>query len=92
MRVILALVVVLLLAIGALCGSSYYAVVSKANASYAELAPVSARISRFKTTGEHTFSIFWKLRFKKPSKQAPSVAVWHIKPFGKVDFEGTKRN
>ena len=92
MRILLALIAVLLLVFAGLCGASYYAVVSKANTTYADLAPVSARLSRFKTSGDHRFSIFCKLHFNKASKRAPSVAVWHVTPFGKVDFEGGKHD
>jgi hypothetical protein len=83
--------IVFIAAVAALYGFAHHTVVQKADASYSDFAPVSARLSRFKVTGAHTFSIFWKLRFAKESRRTPSVAVWHARPFGAVDFEGAKR-
>ncbi len=89
-RLVIGLLVILIIGAGALCGTSYYQVVEKANAAYAQFAPASARISRLKRTGAYTLSILWKLRFAKPSSRAPTVAVWHLQPFGAVDFQGGK--
>lgn len=90
LRAIVILLLVIVAAIGVLCFVSHRAVVEKANASYADFAPVSAHWSRFKVTGAHTFSVFWKLHFAKQSNRTPSVALWHARPFGAVEFEGGK--
>jgi hypothetical protein len=90
-RAIVILLLVVIVATGVLCFVSHRAVVEKANASYSDFAPASARWSRFKVTGAHTFSIFWKLRFAKESKRTPSVAIWHARPFGAVELQGGQR-
>ena len=91
LRVIIIVLVLLLIGGGGLLLAIHQSVVAKANASYGRYVPVSARLSRFKSSEGHGFSIFWKLRFAKQSTQTPSVAVWRTRPFGTVDFEGAKR-
>ena len=90
-RTLIVLLIIVVIAGGALCYVSYRAVVAKADASYTEYGGASARLSRFKAGAGHTFSIIWRLRFTKQSKQTPSVAVWHAQPFGSVEFQGAKR-
>ena len=84
--------VVLLVCFGALWAVARHDVVTKAQAQYHEFGAPGASFSRFKSTENRGLAMFWKMHFAKPSKSAPSVAVWHFKPFGDVTFEGGKKS
>ncbi len=88
---LLIILVPLLLGVGVMFFISHKAVVEKANADYAEAAPVSARFSRFKANDTDRLLVLWKLRFAKETGSRPSFGVWHLQPFGRVTFEGGKR-
>lgn len=90
-RIVLIIVGILVIAVGVIFGMSHHAVVEKANASFTDAAPASAAFSRFKNTQPQGFVIIWKLHFAKANKRAPSVAVWHFRPWGAVDLEGAKK-
>lgn len=90
-RIILIIVGVVLIAVGAVFGMAHHAVVEKANAAAADAGSASAAFSRFKNTDPQGFVIIWKLKYAKPNKHVPSVAVWHFKPWGAVDLEGAKK-
>lgn len=90
-RLIPILVLVVVVALGGFYAYAHNAIVQKVNADYASAGPVSARLSRFKSADDKGFAIFWKLRFEKGGKHAPSVGVFYLKPFGKVELEGAKR-
>lgn len=92
MKILGIIIVVLLLCFGGLYAVAHQNVVSKAQAEYSELGAPSASFSRFKSTEKRGLAMFWKVRFAKTGKHAPSVAVWHFKPFGDVTFEGGKKS
>lgn len=91
MKILAIVIVVLLLCFGGLYGVAHHGVIAKAQAQYGELGAPSASFSRFKSTEKRGLAMFWKMRFAKESKRAPSIAVWHFKPFGEVTFEGGKK-
>ena len=92
MKFLAIIVVVLLLCFGGLYFVAQHDVVTNAQAKYSEFGAPSASFSRFKATENRGLAMFWKMHFAKPSKSAPSVAVWHFKPFGDVTFEGGKKS
>ena len=92
MKILAIIIVVLLLCFGGLYTVAHHTVVAKAQAEYSQLGPPSASFSRFKATEKRGLAMFWKVRFGKATKRAPSVAVWHFKPFGDVTFEGGKKS
>ena len=92
MKILAIIVVVLLLGFGALYFVAHHDVVTKAQAQYSGYGAPGASFSRFKATEKRGLAMFWKMHFAKPTRGAPSVAVWHFKPFGDVTFEGGKKS
>ncbi len=92
MKILGIIIVILLLCFGGLYAVAHQNVVTKAKIEYSELGAPSASFSRFKATENRGLAMFWKVRFSKDSKRAPTVAVWHFKPFGDVTFEGGKKS
>lgn len=70
---------------------SHKAAVDRANRDFPASIPVTATFSRFHLGRQHTVSVVWKLHFVKSDGSTPSVAAWHLQPFGLTEFEGGRR-
>lgn len=87
LRTILLVVLAALIAsMATVCVMSHGDAVNKANERFSSVAPARATFSRFRMSNNHSLSIYWRLRFARTGDQLPGVAIWHLRPFGVVEF------
>lgn len=84
--VLLTILAALIVSLGVICAISHRDAVNKAGTQFTAAVPARAAFSRFRVNRTHKMSIYWKLRFAKPSAQLPGVAIWQLRPFGTVEF------
>lgn len=76
----------MVVSVGVICAMAHRDAVNEADSRFESVAPVHAAFSRFRVSSNHTLSIYWKLRFARARSQLPGVAIWHLRPFGAVEF------
>jgi hypothetical protein len=85
MKTLLALLLVLVLAVGGMVFLSREDTLHRANATYKKLAPVAVSFSRFRGGKEHLLAVYWRLHFAgKQSKMPEDTAYWTLRPFRHV--------
>ena len=85
MKTLLALLLVLVLVVGGMLFLSRQDTLTRANATYKRLAPVTVSFSRFRGGKEHLLAVYWRLHFTgKQSKMPEDTAYWTLRPFRHV--------